>query len=147
MKKLFNLLIVEDDQAHVYITRRILEDSKIDINVLNVKDGQEALNFLNAVDQSYKPDLILLDLRIPKIDGLELIKLIRVNESFSRVPLVVLTTSDAPADIEKAYFYGANSYLIKPLDYNEYVKVIESIIDYWVKRNKAPIKLVHEEKN
>ena len=142
MDKPFNILLVEDDPGHAELVIRNLKRHIISNRIYHVADGEAALNFLfNKGDfedkETYpKPDVILLDLRLPKIDGLEVLKQVKTDNLLSRIPLIVLTTSRAKSDVETAYKYNANSYLVKPIDYNDFNKLLSDFGYYWFKWNQ-----------
>jgi DNA-binding response OmpR family regulator len=138
------ILFIEDDPAHAEITMRNFKKNRISNRVIHLWDGQEALDYLFRQGKysdpvnSPTPHLILLDLRLPKVDGLEVLEKIRSVDRFKCVPTVILTTSEADADISKAYNFNVNSYLVKPLDYNKFSNLIEAFGFYWVVWNKYP---------
>jgi CheY-like chemotaxis protein len=136
------ILFIEDDPAHAEITMRNFRKSRIGNNFIHLSDGQQALDYLfhqgdfADVKTSPMPQLILMDLRLPKVDGLEVLEKIRADEELKCIPTVVLTTSEAEADINKAYNYNVNSYLVKPLDVEKFSKMIEAFGFYWVVWNR-----------
>jgi len=138
------ILLVEDEPAHIEIVRRNFEISRMANRLLTVEDGQAALDYLyrkdnfNDPDKFPLPDLILLDLRLPKVDGLEVLKTLKADPELSSIPVVILTTSSAEADLVKAYDYHANSYLVKPVDFSQFVKLMDSFGYYWIAWNQYP---------
>lgn len=138
------ILLVEDDPAHAEIVRRNLEGSRIANRLLHVEDGQAALDYLyrraefSDPVKSPRPGLILLDLRLPKVDGLEVLKIVKADPDLCRIPVVVLTTSAAETDIARAYDSHANSYIIKPVDFSQFVKLMETLGYYWLAWNRHP---------
>jgi len=138
------ILLVEDDPAHAEIVRRNLEGSRIANRLLHVEDGQAALDYLyrraefSDPVRAPRPGLILLDLRLPKVDGLEVLKIVKADPDLFRIPVVVLTTSAAEADIARAYDSHANSYLVKPVDFSQFVKLMETLGYYWLAWNRHP---------
>jgi CheY-like chemotaxis protein len=138
------ILFVEDDPAHAEITMRNFKKNRISNRIIHLWDGQEALDYLfrqgkyNDEEQYPLPNLILLDLRLPKVDGLEVLEKINSNDLLRCIPTVILTTSEAEIDITKAYNYNVNSYLVKPLDFTQFSKLIETFGFYWVVWNKYP---------
>ena len=140
------ILLVEDDPAHAEIVRRNLKSSRIANNLIHLEDGQAALDYFfdrdtrRISEHITWPHLILLDLRLPKVDGLEVLEELRNNEMTSRIPVVVLTTSSAEIDIAKAYKYHANSYLVKPVDFSKFVELMETFDYYWLIWNQFPKK-------
>ena len=138
------ILVVEDDPAHVEIIRRNVEASRLANRLMSVEDGQVALDYLrrkgqyNNADKFPMPHLILLDLRLPKVDGLEVLKTIKSDQMLNKIAVVILTTSSAEADMAKAYEYHANSYLVKPVDFTQFSKLMETFGYYWVAWNQYP---------
>jgi len=138
------ILLVEDDLAHAEIVRRNLSDSPVATRLKHVVDGQEALDYLyrrhefSALGLSSRPGLILLDLRLPKVDGLEVLKIIKEDEVLSRIPVVMLTTSNSVADVASAYAFHANSYLVKPADFVRFGALVEEVVFYWLAWNQHP---------
>ena len=138
------ILLVEDDEAHVEIVRRNFETCRMANQLIRVADGQAALDYLYRRNgycdpvASPQPDIILLDLRLPKVDGLEVLKIIKSDASFSRIPVVILTTSKAESDIVKAYDCHANSYLVKPVDFSQFTELMETFGYYWLAWNQYP---------
>ncbi len=128
------ILLVEDNPGDILLTREALKDSKI-INCLHVvKNGVEALEFLRkegSFSEAVRPDLILLDLNLPKKDGREVLGEIKEDEKLKTIPVVVMTTSRAEADVLKSYELHANSYVSKPLDFEEFISVVNNIEHFW----------------
>jgi two-component system, chemotaxis family, response regulator Rcp1 len=140
--KPFNLLLVEDNPAHIMIIKSTLRGWK-DINYLlyTVTDGEAALDFLNKrppYEDVPLPDLILLDLNIPKLSGFEVLEAIKANEDFKIVPVVVLTTSRHENDVRACYMRGANSFISKVAEYAHFKDVMQSIYTYWMTYNQLP---------
>ena len=138
------ILHVEDDSAHAEIVRRNLEHSRVANIIKHVLDGEDALDYLyrrlrfQSVEESPRPDLILLDLRLPKIDGLEVLNQIKSDPNLSDITVVILTTSTAESDLVRAYACGANSFLVKPVDFVKFVDLVNSFGYYWLVWNKFP---------
>ena len=124
------ILLVEDDPADVELTQYTLKNSKIQVNLHVVGDGVEALAFLRQEGEFTKaprPDLILLDLNMPRMDGRTFLAEMRINDKFKAIPVVVLTTSPVEEDVVKSYCLGANCYITKPVGLDEFAKVVNSI--------------------
>ncbi|MFK5949964.1 MAG: response regulator [Methylococcales bacterium] len=142
--KPITILLVEDEEAHAVIVKRNLQDFKLANKIYHVKDGQAALDYLYRLNiyskslSSPKPELILLDLRLPKIDGLEVLKTIKTDPELVRIPVVIMTTSSAEKDITQAYDNYANSYLVKPLDLQQFMPMLENLGFYWLLWNQSP---------
>jgi CheY-like chemotaxis protein len=138
------ILLVEDDEAHAVIVRRNLEGARVANSIVHVGDGQAALDYLCREGEyadparSPRPDLILLDLRLPKVDGLDVLRRVKSDEELKRIPVVVLTTSAAEADLIAAYGVGASSYLVKPVDFGKFSALMESFGFYWLAWNRFP---------
>lgn len=135
------LLLVEDSPSDVRLTVEALKEAKVKNTLHVVTDGVEALRFLRREGEyasSPKPDLILLDLNLPKKDGREVLAEIKEDEELRRIPIVVLTTSSAEEDIARAYSLHANCYVTKPVDFTQFMKVIHSIESFWLTVVKLP---------
>lgn len=135
------ILLVEDDAAHAEIVRRSLAQFRVANRVIHVEDGQAALDYLLPAPASSdrpRPDLILLDLRLPKVDGLEVLRRIKADEELKRIPTVVLTTSAAEGDMVRAYEGGAGSYLVKPIDFQKFTQLLDTFGFYWLVWNQYP---------
>jgi chemotaxis family two-component system response regulator Rcp1 len=135
------ILLVEDSPADVDLTREALEDTKVHNNLSIVSDGVEALTFLRREGEyadAPHPDLILLDLNLPKKDGREVLAEIKADPRLRRIPVVVLTTSEADQDILRSYDLHANCYVTKPVDLDAFVEVVRSIEDFWLAIVKLP---------
>ncbi|HKK44071.1 MAG TPA: response regulator [Balneolaceae bacterium] len=135
------ILLVEDNEADIRLTRESIKEAKIR-NILHVaRDGEEAINYLYK-KEDYKdavtPDLILLDLNLPKKDGREVLEEIKSDEALSHIPVVILTTSEAEKDIVKSYKLHANCYVTKPMGIDQFVEVIKAIEDFWFTIVKLP---------
>jgi chemotaxis family two-component system response regulator Rcp1 len=137
------VLLVEDSPGDVRLTREALKDAKVHIHLHVVSDGAEAMAFLEHKGVHAKvprPDLILLDLNLPKKDGREVLQEIKENPALKSIPVVVLTTSTSEADILRSYLLHANCYITKPVDLNGFLKVVKSIDNFWL----SVVKLPHE---
>lgn len=138
------ILLVEDDPAHAEIVRRNFEDFRLANRMFHVSDGQEALDFLfrqgafSDPASSPRPGLILLDLRLPRVEGLDVLRIIKTNSDLCRIPVVVLTTSSAETDMVKAYDSHANSYLVKPVDLSQFIDMMRTLGYYWLTWNEYP---------
>jgi CheY-like chemotaxis protein len=135
------VLLVEDNPGDAQLTRIALEDSKISIHLNVVEDGVEAMAFLRKQEKYAKvphPDIVLLDLNLPRKDGREVLAEIKGDENLKRIPVVVLTTSQAEEDILKAYNLSANCYITKPVDFDQFVKIVQSIENFWFAIVKLP---------
>jgi len=143
-KKIFKsveILLIEDNPGDVRLTQEVLKDFKMHNRLHVVKDGEEALEFLHRegkyVDVAL-PDLILLDLNLPKKDGREVLAQVKTDIVLKHIPVVVLTTSSTEQDVSKAYDLNANCYITKPVDLDKFIIVIKSIEDFWLTIVKLP---------
>ena len=138
------ILLIEDEPAHAEIVFRNLSDFRVANRIIHVEDGQAALDYLfhqgiyTDPDSSPKPAIILLDLRLPKVDGLEVLRRIKEDSDLRCIPTVVLTTSNAELDMVSAYSNGAGSYLVKPVDFEKFTKLMEAFGYYWLAWNQFP---------
>ena len=139
--KPINILMVEDNPGDVRLTKEALKDAALYINMHVAIDGEEALNYLHQIgshaDASI-PDLILLDLNLPKKNGFEVLEEIKTDIKLRHIPVVILTTSQSDEDILKAYGLHANCYVTKPVDLDQFLKVVEIIEDFWLTIVKLP---------
>lgn len=138
---MINILLVEDDPGDVLITREAFADNKVRNELSVVNDGVKALAFLRR-EEGYadapRPDLILLDLNLPKLDGHEVLEQIKSDTRLQRIPVVVLTTSDAEEDVLRSYDLHANAYITKPVDFERFLRVIRQIDEFFVTVVKLP---------
>ena len=135
------ILLIEDNPGDVRLTKEALKEGKLINNLHVVGDGVEALAYLKKIGNFKNeptPDLILLDLNLPKKDGRELLAEIKEDKHFKHIPVVVLTTSKAEADIIKSYESHANCYITKPVDMNQFIKIVQSIEFFWFSIVKLP---------
>lgn len=140
---LIDILLVEDNPGDARLAKEALKESKIHNNLYIVSDGEEALQFLRKEGEfsgAVTPDLILLDLNLPKIDGREVLDIVKRDENLKMIPVVILTTSRAEEDIVKSYKLHANCFISKPLDLDQFMKVVKSIEDFWLSIVKLPSK-------
>jgi len=129
------ILLVEDNPADVRLTQEALKEGKVYNNLHWAKDGVEALEFLHRQGKhaaAPRPDIILLDLNLPKIDGREVLQDIKKDENLKRIPVVILTTSKAEEDVLKSYNLHANCYVTKPVDLEQFIVVVKSIDMFWL---------------
>ena len=135
------ILLVEDDSADIELTREALSDSKLMTNLHVVEDGIQAMDFLRKVGpyaEKPRPDVILLDLNMPRMDGREVLEELKVDEDLRSIPVVILTTSGAEEDILRSYNLGANCYVTKPVGLDQFMKVVETIDNFWFTVVKLP---------
>jgi two-component system, response regulator len=138
------ILLVEDNPDDELLTLRALKKNNIGNNLVVVRDGAEALEFIFCTgtyadrDKDDEPQVILLDINLPKVDGLEVLRRIRSNESTRLLPVVILTSSREEQDMIKGYTLGANSYVRKPVDFSEFIEAIRQLGLYWLVLNEIP---------
>lgn len=138
------VLLVEDDSDHAELVRRSLENYSAKSRLYHVTDGEAALQYLfrrghySDASRSPRPRIVLLDLRLPKISGLEVLRRVKEDEGLRRIPVVVFSTSGAATDVKEAYDNCSNGYLIKPCDFDELTEMICSFCSYWLNWNYYP---------
>lgn len=138
------ILLVEDNPDHAELAIQGLRSQKLANTIYHAEDGEEALDFVFRHGKfsdpalAPHPDLILLDLRLPRIDGLEVLKTLKSDDSTKKIPVVVLTTSEAENDIAEAYEHHANSYMVKPVTFEKFMALADAIGFYWLAWNKKP---------
>jgi len=141
IKLIKTVLLVEDSPGDVRLTQEAFRDANKSIHLQVASDGVEAMAFLRREGehvQAHRPELILLDLNLPKMDGREVLALVKEDDSLKVIPTVILTTSEAEADIVKCYQLQANCYLTKPVQFDEFTSLVRSINDFWLTRVKLP---------
>lgn len=137
------ILLVEDNAADAEMTIRALRKAHLSNKLIHLKDGVEALDFLfgngaySTRDVSQHPRVILLDIKMPKMDGIEVLRNIRANESTRTIPVVIMTSSNEDKDILASYQLGVNSYVVKPVEFEEFVKAVGNLGLYWLLTNRA----------
>jgi two-component system, chemotaxis family, response regulator Rcp1 len=139
--KIVDILLVEDNEGDARLAKEAMRDSKIFNTLHHVVDGEEAIAFLRKEGKyslSPRPDLILLDLNLPKMDGRQVLAEIKSDEDLKRIPVVILTVSSAEEDILKVDNLHANCYITKPIDLNQFMKVVQSVEDFWLTIVKLP---------
>lgn len=144
LHKEINILLAEDNPADVEITQEAFKRGKLGNKMFVVRDGREALDYLFHQGEyqdkaAYPtPDLILLDIKMPKVDGLEVLEKIKRDEELKRLPVIMLTVSDREADVIKAYNTGVNSYIVKPVKFSDFLDVVARVKEYWITITKLP---------
>jgi two-component system response regulator len=138
------ILLVEDNPDDEALTLRALHKNKILNDVMVVRDGAEALDYVFCQgvyagrDPDQTPSVILLDLKLPKVDGLEVLRRLRASDATHRFPVVILTSSKEERDLIESYRLGANSYICKPVDFNQFMEAVRQLGLYWLMLNEAP---------
>ena len=135
------ILLVEDNPDHAELTLRALKDENFPCRIQWLKNGQEAIEYLFSI-QAQKPvplpHFILLDIKLPKMNGLEVLKKVKEDERLKNVPVIMLTTSDRTEEIAGCYRLGVNSFIVKPVKFDEFYEKVRSIKQYWTQVNKGP---------
>jgi len=145
--KIKTILLVEDNPSDIDLTKRALANANIANELIVAEDGQEALDYLFGIGHYAGRDaapllaLVLLDLKLPKVDGLDVLRRIRADERTKRLPVVILTSSQEEQDIAAGYDLGANSYIRKPVDFSQFAEAIKSMGLYWLVLNEPPPKV------
>jgi CheY-like chemotaxis protein len=138
MKPTHAILLVEDNPADIKITQRALRESAMPVQLIVARDGQEAIDYLQQTgsqasrEEWRRPDLIVLDLNLPRLSGQEVLRRVRSMAAFRTVPVIVLTTSKREEDIQDVYAAGANTYFEKPADFDRFIEVLRTIKRYWL---------------
>lgn len=138
-----HILLVEDNEGDIMLTTEALQNAKIIINLSVVKDGKEAIDFVcrrGKYTGADLPDLLLLDINLPKKNGHEVLKYIKEDEKLKHIPVIMLTTSSSERDINSSYNDYANCYIIKPVEVTDFITVISTIENFWISIVKLPIK-------
>lgn len=139
-----NILLVEDNPDDVELARRAFQKININNNMVVTHDGAETLDYLNGKgkyqgrDTEDLPRIILLDLKMPKVHGLEVLKHVRENQHTKYIPVIILTSSQDKKDVIRSYELGANSYIVKPIDFLKFSQVVQQIAIYWLTLNEQP---------
>ena len=140
-----DILLVEDNPHEALLTIRSFKKSNVGCRLLHIDDGAEALDFIFSRNKyagrnpQNLPKLILLDLKLPKIGGLEILKAIKMDEQTKKIPVIVLTSSNVAPDINSSYELGANSYIVKPVDFDSFSKAVTDLGMYWLLLNIPPV--------
>ena len=132
------ILLVEDNEGDIVLTQEALKDGRIKNNIIIARDGVEALAVLDSGNEL--PDLILLDINLPKLNGLEVLTAIKKDPRLKTIPVIMLSTSDEQNDILTSYSNYANCFITKPVDFNRFIEVVRSIEDFWISIVKLPKK-------
>jgi len=139
--KPIHILLVEDNEGDIVLTKEAFEDSRILINMSVVKDGKQAIDFLNRVPpfvDAGRPDIILLDVNLPKRNGHEVLQYIKTSETLKQIPVIMLTTSSSANDINQSYKNYANCFITKPVEVQEFLNVVATIEKFWILIVKLP---------
>jgi two-component system, response regulator len=144
-----DVLIIEDDPNDAELELMAFRKSHLDEKIAIMKDGAEAMEFISSVIHPFTDrsslhiKLVILDLKLPKVDGLEILRQIKTNEILKTIPVVVLTSSAEERDIVEAYKRGANSYVVKPVEFDKFIETIGKVSTFWLEFNEAPLRTVY----
>ncbi|MBL7859656.1 MAG: response regulator [Cyclobacteriaceae bacterium] len=135
-----DILLVDDSMEDAEMAIRALKKSNLANNLLHLEDGEAALNYFYGEDkdQTNIPKIILLDLKMPKVDGIEVLRRLKGDEKFSRIPVVVMTSSKEEKDIVETYRLGVNAYIVKPVDVEKFIKAVTDVGFFWLVMNEVP---------
>lgn len=136
MKQNKTILLVEDNPDHVLLARRALKLANVDGEMIVMSDGEQALAYLKGKSGSALPHVVLLDLGLPGMGGLEVLQQIRSDPQTQDLPVVILSTSDELSDKQQGYSIGANSYILKPVEFKRFAHVVERLAEYWLELNE-----------
>jgi two-component system response regulator len=145
MKNEVEILLIEDNMSDAELTIRALKKHNLVNKLIHLKDGAEALDFIFAEGEFTErniqntPKVILLDLKMPKVNGIEVLKKLKADERFQSIPIVILTSSKEDPDVKTCYELGANSYIVKPVKFEEFLKAVSELGFYWMVLNQSPI--------
>lgn len=136
-----NIMLIEDNEGDVLLTTEAFEDSKIINEIVAIKDGKEAINFFETLNNKAKiPQLILLDINLPKVSGHEVLVYLKNNEKYKSIPVIMLTTSSSEKDILQSYKNHVNCYITKPIDVSDFMQAVMKIEDFWINIVSIPTK-------
>ena len=138
-QKDINILLVEDNPDDIELTLEAFKNNNLANKITVARDGEEALDIIFG-NKDKKPDIILLDLKLPKVDGLEILRRVKSDEDTRVIPVIILTSSKEESDLIKSYKLGVNSYIRKPVDFKEFIKVVKELGLYWLIVNELPPK-------
>lgn len=141
MEKVVEILLVEDNLEDADLTIRALKKFNLSNNLLHLQDGQEAIDFLFGQKLTRAPKIILLDLRMPKVDGIEVLRRVKSDERRKTIPVIVLTSSQEEKDIIDSYQLGVNAYIVKPVNFEKFVKAVADVGYFWLLVNEPPVHL------
>lgn len=140
INNIVEILLVEDNMDDAGLTIRALKKYNLANHLLHLRDGEEALNYLYSPSNNTMPKLILLDLKMPKVDGLEVLRRIKWDEEKKMIPVVILTSSKEEQDIIRSYKLGVNAYIVKPVEFESFIKAVAELGLFWLVLNQSPMK-------
>lgn len=137
-KKIFDVLLVEDNIDDAVLAIRALKKKNLANNLLHVEDGEEALKYIFSDEGLNTPKIILLDLKMPKVSGIEVLRKLKADERTRQIPVVVLTSSKEEPDVKECYALGVNSYIVKPVEFDKFLEAVSELGVYWLMLNQSP---------
>ena len=139
--KNINILLVEDNEGDILLTKEAFEESRIVNEVIAIRDGRKAIDFFESINnREHVPNLILLDINLPRMSGHEVLAYIKNSEKFKSIPVIMLTTSSAEKDILLSYKNHVNCYITKPIDIADFMNAIDKVEDFWINIASIPVK-------
>ena len=144
-----HLLLVEDNEGDILLTKEALEASKVLNDVSIVRNGKLALDFVfkkNGYEDVKSPDVILMDINLPLKSGIEVLEILKSDESTKHIPIIILTTSSSDSDIMKSYHHHANAYIVKPVDVSEFLEAVLSLEDFWLNIVHLPVNIDNDKR-
>ncbi|HEY4324671.1 MAG TPA: response regulator [Mucilaginibacter sp.] len=139
--KSINILLIEDNEGDIVLTREAFEECELINEIQVIRDGKEAIRFFENLDEhAVKPNIVLLDINLPKVSGHEVLKFIKNHEKHSSIPVIMLTTSSSEKDILQCYRNHVNCYITKPIEMGDFIKAISKIEDFWINIVSVPNK-------
>lgn len=138
MHQTVDILLVEDNTSDAELTLRALKKHNLSNGVLHLPDGEAALDYLFSVQTAHLPKLILLDIKMPKVDGIEVLRKIKADDRVKMVPVVLLTSSKEERDIVESYRLGVNAYIVKPVEFDKFIKTVAEVGFFWMMLNQPP---------
>ena len=138
--EMVEILLIEDNKADILLMQKALVKTDLKTSITVIRNGDDAIKYLtnNIIEHNNIPNLILLDLNLPKKDGFEVLKEIKSNNNLKRIPVIILTASSSKEDINKAYDMSANSYIVKPVKFRDFILVVQRLKDFWVNTVELP---------
>jgi CheY-like chemotaxis protein len=137
--KSINILLIEDNEGDIFLTKEAFEESKLVNDITVIRDGKEAINFFEKLDEAVNtPDLVLLDINLPKASGQEVLMYIKNSDKYKSIPVIMLTTSSSEKDILQSYKNHVNCYITKPIDVSDFIRAMTKIEDFWINIVSVP---------
>ena len=141
VNKPLHILLVEDSEGDIFLIQEAFDEANITVNFSLVNDGRDAIDFLRKDGEfldAMTPDIVLLDLNLPKMNGLEVLDIVKRDDQLKQIPVIMLTTSSSPDDIQKSYSSYVNSYIVKPSYFQNFIDIVKSVEDFWLETSTLP---------